>query len=201
MLEEFEQVLLIELAAIGNGLLAASRDEDKGWERGDAEPVDGGLFLVPDLSHRNDIQEINGDTPQQRTRSSLVREQNRLWLLPILFQKAINLLIRQLGNMVVNLGHHRIDDAARSARALVVLDDGAAGLLSRADNLEGGEALDAHGAAKGLVGLVVAVDGGDFGEAVEVLCGFFVGGLEAFAVAAPGGVEFDDLDVLVVTVT
>jgi hypothetical protein len=99
--------------------------------------------------------------------------------------------------MVVNLGHHRVDDTARRARALIVLHDRTAGFLSGTDNLERGEALDAHGAAKGLVGLVVAVDGGDFGEALEVLGGFFVGGLEVFAVAAPGGVEFDDLGLLV----
>lgn len=52
-----------------------------------------------------------------------------------------------------------------------------------------------------LVGVFVAVDGGDVGEAGEVGGGLLVGWLEVLAVAAPGGVELEDLaGVLVVGV-
>jgi len=40
----------------------------------------------------------------------------------------------------------------------------------------------------------IAVDGGDLGEALEALCGFFVGGLKVLAVTAPWRVELDDLE-------
>jgi hypothetical protein len=40
---------------------------------------------------------------------------------------------------------------------------------------------------------LIAVDGGYLGQASEVLGSFLVRGLEVLAVAAPRGVEFDDL--------
>ena len=49
------------------------------------------------------------------------------------------------------------------------------------------------GAAERLVGFFVTVDGGDLGQAIEVLGGLFVSGLQVLAMTAPGGVEFDDL--------
>lgn len=72
-----------------------------------------------------------------------------------------------------------------------------AAFLRRADDFEGGEAFDPEGGAEGLVDVCVAVDGGDFDEAVKGAGGFFVGGFEVLAVAAPGGVELDDLEMLV----
>jgi hypothetical protein len=76
---------------------------------------------------------------------------------------------------------------------LVVLDRRFAATLLRADDLECREALDAQRPAKGLVRVIVAVYGDNLGEALEVLGCLFVGGLEVLAVAAPGGVELDDL--------
>jgi hypothetical protein len=76
---------------------------------------------------------------------------------------------------------------------LVILDHRFAATLLRADDLERREALDAQRTAKGLVRVIVAVNGGDLGQALEVLGCLFVGGLEVLAVAAPGGVELDDL--------
>lgn len=194
LLQELDHVLLVEFSAVSDGLLAASRDENEGWERRNAKLVDGSCLLVPDLANSDGVEKINGKTPKQRARSSFLREQDGLWLLLLLFQEAVNLLVRQLDNVVVDLGHDGVDNGSRRALALVVLDDRAAKLLAGADDLEGGEALDAHVAAKGLVGVIVAVDGGDLCETVEVLGGLFVGGLEVLAVAAPGGVEFDDLE-------
>lgn len=100
--------------------------------------------------------------------------------------------------MVVDLVDNLLGHGGGGARSAVVLDDGlAAGLLAGAERLDGGEALDALGGAEALVGVVVAVDGGDLGQAVEVLGGLFVGGLEVLAVPAPGRVELDDLGALV----
>jgi hypothetical protein len=48
-------------------------------------------------------------------------------------------------------------------------------------------------ATERFVHLLVAVYGGDFGEAGERLCGGLVGGFEVLAVAAPWRVELDDL--------
>ena len=79
--------------------------------------------------------------------------------------------------MIVDLFDDLLCDGRGRARTLVVLDDGPAGLLARAEGLDGGEALDALGGAELLVGVVVAVDGGDLGEAFEVGGGFLVGGL------------------------
>lgn len=53
--------------------------------------------------------------------------------------------------------------------------------------------MDAHLPAEGLVHLLVAVDGGDLGDAGKGLGGLLVGGLEVLAVAAPWRVELDDL--------
>jgi hypothetical protein len=50
--------------------------------------------------------------------------------------------------------------------------------------------------AKRFIGLFVAVNGGYLGQASEVLGGLLVCWLEVFAVAAPWGVEFDDLEAL-----
>lgn len=96
--------------------------------------------------------------------------------------------------MVVDFVGNGLGDAISGTGTLVILNDGlAAWFLARSEGLEGGEALDAVGAAEGLVGVFVAVDGDYLGEAVEVLGGFLVGGLEVLAVAAPWGVELDNL--------
>jgi hypothetical protein len=49
--------------------------------------------------------------------------------------------------------------------------------------------LHAHLSTKGLVHLLIAVDGGDLGNASEGLGGRLVGGLEVLAVTAPWRVE------------
>lgn len=49
--------------------------------------------------------------------------------------------------------------------------------------------MDAHPAAERLVGVIVAVDGRDLGQSLEVLGCLFVGGLQVLAMAAPWGVE------------
>jgi hypothetical protein len=72
---------------------------------------------------------------------------------------------------------------------LVVLHAWLSGFLGRGHDLEGWEALHAHLAAEGFVLVIVAVDRGDIRQSVEVFRGFFVGGLEVLAVAAPGSVE------------
>ena len=53
--------------------------------------------------------------------------------------------------------------------------------------------MHAHAAAEGFVSVIVAVNGCYLGQAGEGFSGFFVGRLETLAVAAPGGVEFEDL--------
>jgi hypothetical protein len=100
--------------------------------------------------------------------------------------------------VVVDLVHDSITNARGSARSPVVLDDGlAAGLPAGAKRLERGEALDALGGAELLVGIVVAVHGGNVGQPVQVAGGLLVGRLEVLAVAAPRRIELDDLQVLV----
>jgi hypothetical protein len=95
--------------------------------------------------------------------------------------------------MVGDLLDNGVDDGLRRAGALVVLDGGAAGLLAGADDLERRKALDLEALAQRLVGVFIAIDAGDLGQALERLGGLFVGGGELLAVAAPGGVEPDML--------
>jgi hypothetical protein len=53
--------------------------------------------------------------------------------------------------------------------------------------------LDAHLTTERLVGVIVTIDSSDFGEPVEAFGSFLVCGLEVLAVAAPRGIEFEDL--------
>jgi hypothetical protein len=95
--------------------------------------------------------------------------------------------------VVVNLVDHGVDNALSGTGSLVILDSGLAGLLSRADDLEGWEAFDAELTTERLVLIFVTVDSGDFGETIEVLGGLLVGRLEVLAMAAPRRVELEDL--------
>ena len=58
-----------------------------------------------------------------------------------------------------------------------------------------GDAADVVLAAQRFIDVVVAVDGHDIRQPGERLGCLFVGGLEILAVAAPGGVELDNLEV------
>jgi len=95
--------------------------------------------------------------------------------------------------MIRDLVNHRIYDSLRSSRAIVILNDRFSGFRAWLDDLQRGETLHSELSAKRLVGLLIAVDGGYLGQASEVLGSFLVRGLEVLAVAAPRGVEFDDL--------
>ena len=80
-----------------------------------------------------------------------------------------------------------------SSLTLVVFNNRVTSLLSRTNDLESWEALDTHTTTELLVGLFIAVNSCDLSETIEVLGGLFIGGLEVLTVAAPRGVELDDL--------
>lgn len=65
----------------------------------------------------------------------------------------------------------------------LTFDSGLAGLVAGSDELQGGEALDTLLTAELLVALVITVDGGYFGNALEVFGGLFVFWLEVLAVS------------------
>ena len=95
--------------------------------------------------------------------------------------------------MIRDLVNHRINNSLRSSWALVVLDDWLSWLGSWLDDLESRESLYTKLSAERLVGLFVAIDCCYLGETGKVLGCFFVGGLKVLAMAAPWGVEFDNL--------
>jgi hypothetical protein len=95
--------------------------------------------------------------------------------------------------MVVDLAHDSLLNSTCSSLTLVILNNRVTSLLSRTNDLESGEALNTHATAELLVGLLITVNGSDLSETIEVLGGLFVGGLEVLTVAAPWGVELDNL--------
>jgi len=80
---------------------------------------------------------------------------------------------------------------------LVIFDNRPSRRLSRLDDLEGRKALHTKLAAEGFVRFFITVDSGYLRKTSEVFRCLFVRWLEVLAVAAPGSVEFDDLDELV----
>ena len=96
--------------------------------------------------------------------------------------------------MIRDLVNHRVYNSLGSPWALVILDDWLSRFGSWLDDLESWESLDTKLSAQRLVGVFVAIDCCYFGETGEILGCFFVGGLKVLAMAAPWGVEFDNLD-------
>jgi hypothetical protein len=150
-------------------------------------------FLAADLGNGDDAEELDGEAAEECAGGALFGKEDGLGAR--LGQEVNSILVGDAVDVVVDLGDDGLDDCVGGAPSLVVLNDGgAAALQAGADNLEGREAGDAQAAAKVLIGVLVAVDGGDLGQAIEVLSGLFIGGLEVLAVTAPGRVELDNLN-------
>lgn len=151
-------------------------------------------MVVSYLCHRDDIQEIYGDALQQRARGALLRKQQRFGRLVLGGQELVEGLVGDARDVIVDFVDDIFDDWLSLALARIVLDDGLALLGAGAEDLQSGKALDAELPTERFVEVFVAVDGGDLGQALQVLGGFLVGGLEVLAMSAPGGVELDDLE-------
>ncbi|KAI6748187.1 hypothetical protein HG531_008729 [Fusarium graminearum] len=190
--EELDHVLLGHLTIVDNMILALTGDKDKSRELLDAELLDSTRFLITDLAHRDYIEEVNGNASNERTGSSLLSKQNSLGL--VTCKERVKILITHTSNVVVDLAHNSLLDSTGSSLALVILYDGLTRLLARADNLESGKALDTHGTAKLLVGVIVTVNGSNLSETIEVLSSFLVSRLQVLTVTTPRSVELDNLE-------
>lgn len=95
--------------------------------------------------------------------------------------------------MICDFVTNGIDNGLRFSRSLVVFDDRLARFLSRLDNLQGREALNAELTAEGLVGVFIAIDCCYFCQTCKTLGCLFVRWLQILAVSTPRCIELDNL--------
>ena len=173
----------------GHGGGSAPWEDDEGGVGGYAEHFVGGGFFVADLGECDAFEVVCCDNLDQSARGALVAEEDGFGGVVVGVEPSVETFVGYPLDVVRNGGLDGVDNILGGSSAIVIFYCWFSGLLGGFDDLEGWKALDAHAAAESLVALIVTIDGGDLSQAIETLGGFFVGGFEVLAMAAPWGVE------------